>query len=673
MLNTDASTKRTKTANQKELRDEAKYAEETCREIQENPTNFLLNNILMSIQFFENYERKQKEELLHPLRIFVSNDNIKAAYDPSLFDKFKCQTEPLYLFSVKPCDSDLKEKAGYVFLVEHRTRNGKRLDATCESEVATTSYHYERNQTRQYSPDLKSRRLNATEKLIKVQTKEINKEDKHLHQTPHRGIIPSGSYYKYMKPTVRLNSQPIQEFRMNHEIKKLYDLPPKCFQVVDNRQSRNSVMILSTMRRTQGQSRFSEKTFLNSAALKGYFCDVLLEKLAEPMHLEPNSLQVALVQEEFVKVDQNETRTHITTVIDVVDWNKHIRICRKQTARSERIEWPTNEMNQTVQSLPINVVPTGFPDVTEDRQEYEREWKLDFPKAEEYLSLHMMHSHLRCYLFALVIYKTFIEPEINPISFGSKHLLHHLFWQVRKNFLAWSDDAPGDALLDYLKYLYKRLHNKYLPDFFITSRNLFENARPKDLHRIQSVIKMILDNPVPCIMKAVRNIKLRPGFYKTFDVTRLNTILKGVNTPLAKPKKHNDAMKRVTNDENEDQHRRKNIIKRLQMERKIEVQQQARQSIDSIDIDVVPDVNFYSSSGCELLRFFIDHFLEMGLKSAQYQDSYHADIYLLQAKKLFMILKKFGCHTEITHNDVSQNFKKLSETCAQLRRNTSPK
>lgn len=55
---------------------------------------------------------KFNQELLHPLRIYITNTNIKAAYDPEVLNKLEIETVPHYFLLVKPCESDKKEKAG---------------------------------------------------------------------------------------------------------------------------------------------------------------------------------------------------------------------------------------------------------------------------------------------------------------------------------------------------------------------------------------------------------------------------------------------------------------------------------------------------------------------------------------------------------------------------------
>lgn len=56
--------------------------------------------------------KKDTEELLHPLRIFISNDNVKAAYNLNAFDQCKLEVAPHYLLTVKPCQNEKKGKSG---------------------------------------------------------------------------------------------------------------------------------------------------------------------------------------------------------------------------------------------------------------------------------------------------------------------------------------------------------------------------------------------------------------------------------------------------------------------------------------------------------------------------------------------------------------------------------
>lgn len=554
------------------------------------------------------------------------------------------------------------------------------LFVACES--SNSNEHYEKHPQKTSKQlktvfDLKSRRLTKIEKLIALQNKELNSNEanKHTisrHLTAAAEVISLNGYYKYVPPTKRLHPISILEFRMHNTIEMTHQIPKKCFQPVDVKQFLNPQQIISKGK-APTESCFAIKNILNSAAFKGSFCDILTEKLTEPLNLNDHSLNDGTIQEEFVIVNRKGFSTHIASVVVILDWNNRMGVEGKTNAAEtnvDKIKWPSDQMEKLLCTLPKYLVPTGFSDQTEENLDYEKEWKIEFSKAEEYLLLHMMHAHLRCYFFVLAVYKSFIEAEINNASFGPKHILHLLFWKVEKDFLAWSEDTPGETLLHFLKSLYNKLRNKYLPDFFVRSRNLFAGSYPKDLHKAQFILKMILDNPVPYVMKTVNNLKLEDNFYAIFDVLKLNQILKDINSPpkkIKKPKKKNESQKKNLLKDDVELQWRKSVIKQIQIERKIEEEERKKQSIESVDVEEIPPLKFATPSDFQLLELFISHFLNMGLKSAEYQNLSQADMYLFHAKKLLRLLPNKVAESEKL-GEFNKNVIKLQQNCIKLKK-----
>lgn len=559
--------------------------------------------------------------------------------------------------------------AGFVNLFEYKTKN---IVTPYNSYSNPMRESYETNESNEYFErrstissyyrkplDLRARRLTRIEKLIAFQNKETNGNTKNAQNgskasslTPE-GIIPCNGYYKYIRPKERLNPQPIYEYKTNDVSQISHKIPKRCFQVVNvkNFNTRNAIVD------TSADNCFTTKKVLNSAAFKANFCDVLIDKLSQDLNLNKYSLQSSVVHEEFIVISQPVVVNFVTSVIEIEDWSEHLKINTKSNRRSSHsIEWPTQHMEKIIHILPCVLVAKGYVEFTEENQDYEKEWKIEFPKAEEYLLLHMMHSHVRCYLFALIVYKSFIEKEINSASLGPKHLLHLLFWRVNKDFLGWPEDKPGETLINFFKILYKKLQNKFLRDFFIRSRNLFANSYVKDLHKAQTIIKLFLDNPVPYIMKAMKNLKIDDNFYCTFNYPALNTILTTYNKTISKPKKQNTKEKNESIKDREMKWR-KSVIKQIQLERKIEEDLQYRESVDSINVEIIPKLQLKSSSGCQLLELFISHFIEMGLKSTEKEVLDQASMYLTQSKWLLNLLPL----QEMNHEKRKELVKKVTE------------
>ena len=494
------------------------------------------------------------------------------------------------------------------------------------------------------------------------------------------GFMPHNVYYRSKNQSSKTNFQKINEFRMRHQNHSGPNvIPKKCFQVVEDKQLYSSET-KNTFRKNIIDSFFKTKIVLNASAFQGFFCDLLIEHLSEELNFDNDTLNESLVQKEFVIVKQNDVFiNHVTPVLKISDWNKHIKqnVKPRMDKTVKSIKWPSDEMENYILGLTCNLVPVGWFDEFEENSDYEKEWKIEFPKAEEYLLLHTMHAHLRFYFFLLAIYKSFLETETNSYSFGPKHLLHLLFWKIQKNFLAWSDDTLGETLLSFLKTLYKHLRNKFMPDFFFKSRNLFGNSYAKDLHKAQSVIKKILDNPVPYVMKAVSNLQLSQNFYQPFDASRLNDILKNYftttppKTKTGKEKEIKIIPKTRSFELERETQWRKSIYK--QMERDVgEEYGIMESSTESIDIETLPPpLHFDNQQIRELLNFFISHFLNMGFKSISYQDLDQAELYLYQINKLFTLFPTTATATTAKQNlqleSLMRKFKKLQENYFELK------
>lgn len=122
---------------------------------------------------------------------------------------------------------------------------------------------------------------------------------------------------------------------------------------------------------------------------------------------------------------------------------------------------------------------------------------MSFPKSDHILLRSLNHPKLRCYLFAQLLAKKYLDPKcitdehirftncrppakdkLDSHNFTFRHLLFNM---IEENPGMGSEEQLGQMLLTFMQNLKKSLADKVLPNFYNKSHNLFENVRESKL------------------------------------------------------------------------------------------------------------------------------------------------------------------------------------------------
>ncbi|EFA09940.2 hypothetical protein TcasGA2_TC012093 [Tribolium castaneum] len=334
----------------------------------------------------------------------------------------------------------------------------------------------------------------------------------------------------------------------------------------------------------------------------------------------------------------------------------------------EEYKWPKLNMINEIRGLSCALVPRGYIPKRGENPDSEIEWEIAFPKAQRYLDTHMSHTQIRAFLFLLTIYKSFIEP-VNKQYDGLlvDHFRTHMYWECESNPRDWPEHRLGTKLAIVIRNFMQKLSVGELPDFFIKKKNMFLNVPNKHLRHAQKILHDVLESPAIYFLGALRNLKYtNPKFYPHFDFKELYRLLTAdtslmVNPRIVRPPNlipKNRQMVKVEGDANyrreikwkiekEKQMRKLVMQKRREQEQREEnLKMERRGSVDSIDYELQCEQQFDRLKIREILMFFIRHFIEMARKSRRLASQRQALFYLKQAYYLGKILEDFGLQAD---------------------------
>lgn len=428
-------------------------------------------------------------------------------------------------------------------------------------------------------------------------------------------LVSKNDNFYILEPGRRSKPYSLQIYRTKEKITSPSCLPKSCFK--------EKQMIAKQKRRVgclqiKQPDQSIQKSLLLSAAFKRHFSEVFISHLSSKMgygNVKPDDMTFHL---DRIVIKKKKSVHHIIPVLEIKSLSDETQLFY-QTIKPVSTPWPPKSVENTIKNIGFYFVPIGYHEATEVDNDYTLEWKVEFPKAEKYLMMHMLHTHIRCYLFALILYKSFIYSESSSISFGPSHILNQLLLMTRKDCLSWPEYSQGITLLKFLKNLNFTLQKKNLKSFFLQHRNLYDNSPLKVTHKAQAIIQRIIQNPIPYILKALLNLKYRDEFYPTLDYMRLYNILKVKDVmkylhPSApeKPKGRN----------------KKNAVPPPVIEKK---------TIEEEEI-LLPQNTLTVRT--EILKMFINHFIAIADHSRQYEWYNYSKLYLVHAKRLTVILKQ---------------------------------
>ncbi|XP_055370972.1 uncharacterized protein LOC129605316 [Condylostylus longicornis] len=348
------------------------------------------------------------------------------------------------------------------------------------------------------------------------------------------GVDVTGSEYAYI---TSLNThQPLSELYKSKKLKsETLDakvVPESCITVVEyyldeayNEDDDES---------TDSEVDVIEVKYLNSKSFFCYFATVLQDHLAQDLNLCDVEFDSATWKGAsiFTKSYEIIPAIHLRCWPDCAfEWKRRTRSIIYNPLNGQQLQWPTQEMIKKVESFGCHVIPMGFAPKTGKNPYRELEWKIIFPKAERYLETHLTDTQVKIFMVSKLLIKTFLEQKRDIFMFTMDHLRMHLFWECEKNCGAWPEEFLGEVLLRFLKSFLERTTSKCLPDYFITGRNLFECIPESTLVRIHQIISQIVQNPVMHLLAAYRNLEQIEPFFPKLNYKKLYSIIV-VDNPL---------------------------------------------------------------------------------------------------------------------------------------------
>lgn len=276
--------------------------------------------------------------------------------------------------------------------------------------------------------------------------------------------------------------------------------------------------------------------YLSSTSFMNNFVDDFIINLGSGLGLTQDAISTALKQGASIYCDTTKHGTKMSCEVFpalIAAWpnaaNQWI-IRERRIIQNPRTnfsyQWPTKYMVNKAIGFGCLLVPVGFRPKRGLNPEQMLQWRIIFPAAERYLESCLAHSHMRCYLFALALHKTFMENETSKIGIDASHIKNHLFWQCEENYAKWPEDRLGETLRLFLRTFYMHFGQARFPNYFIETCNDFKSIPKPLLLKLQRRLADILEAPVMHVLNALDKVKYKKrDFYPTFNSYKLYEIL----------------------------------------------------------------------------------------------------------------------------------------------------
>ncbi|XP_045785151.1 uncharacterized protein LOC123880848 [Maniola jurtina] len=320
-------------------------------------------------------------------------------------------------------------------------------------------------------------------------------------------------------------------------------------------------------------------------------------------------------------------------------------------------QWPTQYMVSKAIGFGCLLVPIGFRPKRGVNPDQKLQWKVMFPAAERYLESCLAHSHMRCYLFALALHKTFMENETSKIGIDASHIKNHLFWQCENNYASWPEDRLGESLRSFLKSFYKPFGMSRFPNYFIENCNEFKYIPKPLLLQQQRKLADILETPVMHLLHALNKLKYtKKDFYPKFNCQRLYDILTCKNPwRILNPQipvvmsNYNESSDSDDDDDKDKAYDKeyqwkKEKLKQIKDRRRANTATKKQKKTEKREREINKSIILPAKMEVErrrlVLEFFIPHFIAMARSSEKFDALNQAVIYLEQARRLCYLLRE---------------------------------
>jgi hypothetical protein len=653
------------------------------KELDETPETFVLNNLLMSVMFFEHFE-KEKQRLMHSNRTTLEKE-----LNPTLLrdETIECVIPDVIFEKVNKNVRFRRVHGSHKNTIEPLV--ARRMFVVNDNIEVLESKH-----TPQYSAIDK-----PSYQVVMEDTDHPGFVKLKCAPSQERQIIPAENEPKEQEPVPGSSTQSDDDIYEYSTITKINTPQPLNITSCERRDTLpQSCFTMRTIKKYEQTTEDSdEEEQLPQVQQKFYETISYISANGFMKHFQnavfPNSLGVALGFDSseiglakaipgtifcnLQDVDEDFCLLPCEIIPSVaIQWP--VTMTFEFHTRSERptmwnklgveFRWPTNNMIKEISQINSVLIPKGYTPKRDKNPDSEIEWEVAFPKAHRQLDIHMSHTQIRAFLFLLTIYKTYMElPDKQYNGLSVDHIRNHMYWECESNPRDWPEHRLGTKLVLVLKSLMKKLSARHLPDFFIKKKNMFVNVPNKHLSHAQRILHEVLESPAVHFIGALRNLRyMNSKFYPQLDLKRLykilttdnaitlfNSALIDMRPPNMFPKNRappvqgdNNYKKDVLWRMNKEKQIREKVLQKKREQQNKNLNNERRASVDSIDFDWQCEKTFDTSKIREMLIFFIKHFLEMARKSRKLATQKHALFYLKQSYYLARLLEACGLQAD---------------------------
>jgi hypothetical protein len=366
---------------------------------------------------------------------------------------------------------------------------------------------------------------------------------------------------EYGYTTIREKTRPrlLKEYLLYQTLQNTSEIPEKCFHEIQLPRHEDEDESGNTKRR---KNFFESRYYVNSDFFSVYFAHNFADKIGALLGLA-SAVDSATTQGSKIYCDITQTRSDSSPlkirheIIPTIFSNTCPKETLQRKARKRRNiqgsapgvqnSWPTETMMNEMKNYGCHLLPLGYMPTRGKNVDQFLEWQLAFPEAERYLETHLTHGQVRCLLFTMALYKTFLEPLNTQLGLLPIHIRTVLFWQCELTYANWPEDRPGEIMQHFLDKLYDAIMHKHLEDYFIEKRNLFESIPRTHLLKVQEKLKRIKENMVMHVLVALRNLHyIDTSFYPMLDYKKLYDIIISHDNLVPNPQPQQPTINRIT-------------------------------------------------------------------------------------------------------------------------------
>lgn len=236
-------------------------------------------------------------------------------------------------------------------------------------------------------------------------------------------------------------------------------------------------------------------------------------------------------------VDRNGhcSNYEITSAIDI-DWPVKITTNWFRRTRAEMVDpntnsllkWPADTMRKIAMVEKCVILPRYAIQKRHRTKEEDIEWEIAFPRAEKYLQSTLSHAQTKTYLMLVLLHRSFIEPITQHTGLLLEHIKMVFYWELERSYVSFPETRMGNKLIDILQRLYKDiLAVRHLDHYFYGQvKNVFASIPNSHIAVAQSKVNDILNNKVSYFIAALCNLRYNtPDYFPKFNYAELHQIL----------------------------------------------------------------------------------------------------------------------------------------------------